>query len=258
MPQQSNRYTVPALEKGLTIIEMLVDSQEPLGISEITNMCNLPKSSVFMIMATLEDHHYVEKNDEGKYRLALKLYSLGMASLLKVDVREVARPFMEKLAQETGYTVHLATLAGGKAVYIDKVNGPGFVQFATSVGQSWHLHLSGVGKALAAHLSEEQIDKIIKEHGLPTSTQNSLNSAESFKEFLNIVRETGFAIEDEEGEIGIRCIAAPIFDHTKRVVAAISITSLRNELPSVRFQEVGQMVKEKALSISQRLGFPTD
>lgn len=255
MEQKVNRYSVPALEKTLSIMEALAVSGVPLGISDIAARINLPKSSIYMILTTLEEHHYIEKNADGKYRLTLKLYHLGLTVLNKIDIRDIARPIMEELARQLGYTVHLAALVDGKAVYIEKVQGPAFVQFSTQVGQSWHLHSSGVGKAIAAYISEEQLDEVLQKHGMPQSTPNTILSEYEFKTFLESVRKSGYAIEDEEGEQGIRCIAAPIYDRNRKVIAAISVTSVRLDLPSHRFSEVGVFVKDKALLISEKLGY---
>lgn len=249
------KYTVPALEKGLAIIEMLAQSQVPLGVTDIYEMNKLPKTTIFMIMTTLEDLKYVQKTEDGKYRLTLRLYNIGMEILSKLDIRNIARPYMEKLASELRFTVHLAMLENGKASYVEKVKGPGFVQFSTEVGQSMHLHNSGVGKALAAYLPKDTLAQYVEMHGMPATTENAITTPEAFRKFLANVREIGYAIEDEEGEIGIRCIAAPIFDHRGLVCAAISVTALRNELPSMSYREVGLRIRDVALQISEQLGY---
>lgn len=257
--KSSNRYAVPALEKSLSILETLAQSGEALGMPEIASRINVPKTSIFMILSTLEEHGYIEKTAEGKFRLTLKLYELGQSALHKLDLRDIAKPVMEELAGKLQYTVHLASLIDGKAVYIEKVQGPAFVQFSTFIGQSWHLHNSGVGKAIAAYLPVSELDHIIAKHGMPSTTENTLTSPEAFKSFLESVRAIGYAIEDEEGEQGIRCIAAPIFNHQGSVIGALGVTAIRNSLPSQQFAEVGQLLCDKALSISAKLGYkPTN
>ncbi|WJH36992.1 IclR family transcriptional regulator [Paenibacillus sp. CC-CFT747] len=249
------KYSVPALEKGLSIIEILAKSPVPLGVTDIYESNKLPKSTIFMILTTLEELNYLQKTEDGKYRLTLKLYNIGMELLSKMDLRNIARPLMEELAAELRVTVHLAILENGKATYIEKVKGPGFVQFSTEVGQSMLLHNSGVGKVLAAFLPKDTLASYLQLHGMPATTEHTITSPERFSKFLENVRESGFAIEDEEGELGIRCIAAPIYDHTGAVAAALSITALRSELPSISFPEAGRKVKQKAMQISFRLGY---
>lgn len=252
---KQNRYNVPALEKGLLIIETLAKCDQPLGITDLFSLCGLPKSSVFMILTTLEDLNYVEKLSGDKYKLTLKLYNLGEQVLSKLDIREIARPYMEEIARELGFTVHLAHLEYGKAVYIDKVNGPGFVQFSTKIGLAWSLHTSAVGKVLAAHLPEKELDRILEVQGMEAFTANTITDPAAYKSSLNLVREAGYAVEDEEGEIGIRCVGAPIRDNKGEVSAAISITALRNDLPADKFQEVGRYLSDIAQQISSGIGY---
>lgn len=255
MSQAPNRYSVPAVERAFMVLELLTEASQPLGITDLAATTGWPKSSLFMILSTFEEHGFASRDEHGKYRLTLKLYNLAMKHLSQLEVRDVARPILEQLSVTTGLTVHLAVLAGGKAVYIDKIEGPGFVQFATRVGQSFDLHLSGTGKALAAWLPESELDAILEEYGMPVATPNTMTSKEAFKQFLSAVKQIGYAIEDEEGELGIRCIGAPIFNRDGRVIASLSVTALRNDLPSIKFAEVGDTVKSAGLTISRQLGY---
>jgi len=250
-----SRYNVPALEKGIAIIEMLANSEKPLGITDIYTLSGVPKSSIFMILTTLESLQYVEKIDGDKYRPTMRIYNLGMIILSKLGIREAAHPIMEEIAKELRFTVHLAMLEQGKAVYIEKVKSPGFVQFSTEVGQSWLLYNSAVGKVLAAYMPEDQLDKVLMSTEFTSFTPNTMTSKEQLKQFLQSVREQGYAVEDEEGELGIRCIGVPIYNHTGNVVAALSITALRNDLPVHKFGEIGMLIRDKANRISERLGY---
>lgn len=255
MDSKGNRYSVPALEKGLLIIETLAYSDASLGISDIAAVCDLAKSSVFAILSTLEERGYILRDNDGKFRLSMKISDLAMSTLSKLDVRYIAHPLMERLAKELGYTVHLATQTRGKAVYIDKVPGPGFIQFSTAVGQSQFLHNSAVGKVVAAYMSEQELDLALETHGLPQTTPNTVTTPALFKRLLISVQELGYAVEDEEGEIGVRCIAAPIYDSRDLVVAVLGITAVRNQLPSTSFTNVGELLKATALDISKELGY---
>jgi DNA-binding IclR family transcriptional regulator len=255
MKKKSNNYMVPALEKGLMILEKLARSEELLRITDIHEQMGIPKTSVFMILSTLETMEYIEKVDDNRYRLTMKIYNIGNEILAKYDIRGIARPFMEKLADQLRFTVHLAVLSSGRAVYIEKVNGPAFVQFGTRIGQTMPLHSSAVGKVLAAYLDEESLDEIIEANPLIRATENTITSPEVFKKFLIYVRETGYAIEDEEGEIGVRCVGAPIFNSKGKVVAAVSVTGVRNDLHSAQFHEIGSTVKDYGMLISEQFGY---
>lgn len=249
---KKNNYKVPALEKGLIILEKLTSTEECLRITDLHEQLSIPKTSVFMIMSTLETMGFVEKIDENRYRLTMKLYNMGNDILSKYDIRGIAYPFMEQIANEFRLTAHLAILSGGRAVYIEKVNGPAFVQFGTKIGQAMSIHTSAVGKVFAAYLKDEELDEIFERFPLVRATENTITSPELFKQFLPNIKEMGYAIEDEEGEVGVRCIGSPIFDKKGKVIAAMSVTGVRNDIPSVLFQEIGTKLKEKCEAISKQ------
>ncbi|WP_409341643.1 IclR family transcriptional regulator [Paenibacillus sp. MBLB4367] len=249
---KDKEYSVPALDKAISILNALAESE--LSISEIYTQLELPKSTTFVILNTLEQHDIIKKTTEGKYRLGQGMFRWSMSYLKSMDMLKIARPHMERLVRESPYTAHLAVLYNEKAVYIDKVEGAGFVRFATTVGQSNELHASGVGKALASGLTDEEIARMINEKQSGPSDKGS-RSLDKMMEDVRFVREHGFSIEDEEFEEGIRCIGAPIYDYTGNVVASMSITSLSKDLPGVKFITVGESVKQAAEGVSKELGF---
>ena len=251
----SNKYTVPSLEKSLMIIETLAEMDEPAGVSELCKRLDIPKTSVFFILNTLEQRQYILKTEDGKYKLGSRFISIGLSLLNKIDIRSIARPFMQELLKETEYTVHLAVLDRFEAMYVEKVENQAFVKFSTYIGQRQPLHASGVGKALAAYLPETELEKFLNEAGLPAKTENTITSPKEFLAALETIRANGYAIEDEEGEIGIRCIGAPIFGHDGNIAAAISVTALRSELPIQAIPAVGEKVKATAQKISVQLGY---
>jgi DNA-binding IclR family transcriptional regulator len=251
----SNKYNVPALEKAIAIIETLSEHDSPLGVSELCKLVDIPKTSVFFILNTLDKHQYLSKTEDGKYKLGNKFINIGLGILNKIEIREVAKPYMEKLLLETGFTVHLAVLDNGEAMYVEKVEKRGFVKFSTYIGQRLPLHASGVGKALAAHIPAEELDAIIQLKGLPEKTENTITNPHELKAELAKIRSLGYAVEDEEGESGIRCIGVPILDHENMPVASVSVTALRADLPIHDIPIVGEKVKLTALNISTRLGY---
>lgn len=251
----SNKYNVPALEKAIAIIETLSEHDSPLGVSELCKLVDIPKTSVFFILNTLDKHQYLSKTEDGKYKLGNKFINIGLGILNKIEIREVAKPYMEKLLLETGFTVHLAVLDNGEAMYVEKVEKRGFVKFSTYIGQRLPLHASGVGKSLAAYIPDEELDAIIRLKGLPEKTENTITNPLELKAELAKIRTLGYAVEDEEGESGIRCIGVPILDHENMPVASVSVTALRADLPIPDIQLVGEKVKQTALHISTRLGY---
>ncbi|MBW7456759.1 IclR family transcriptional regulator [Paenibacillus sepulcri] len=244
-------YSVPALDKAVLILHALAE-QGWLSALELHAQLNIPKSTVFVLLNSLSRSRMVERHADGRYGLGHATFLLGMSYFRDLDIRRMARPHLESLVSQTPYTAHLAVLAGQQPVYIDKVEGSGFVRFATFIGQSLPLHLSGVGKALAAGMSREQVANALEEF---PDMRDAEKSAQQLLEDVQFIRQHGFSIEDEQMEEGIRCIGSPVYDLSGNIVASISITSLSQDLPAIKFNSMGQKVREAAIHISQELGF---
>ncbi|MFZ4453651.1 IclR family transcriptional regulator [Salibacterium aidingense] len=246
-------YTVPALEKAIMIMNTLSYTKK-MTVSEIHKQLDIPKTTVFVILNTLEKNKFIEKTSDGKFSLGHGIFHLGMSYYRNADIRNVAKPYMEKLIRNTSFSCHLAVLVENQPVYIEKVKSESFVQFATQIGDALPLHLSGVGKALASGMTNDQIKGAV-ENNLEVLTPKSYTTVKEVLEDIELVRKTGYAIEDEQMEEGIRCIGAPIYDNTQDVVAAISITSLVKDLPTVKIPIIGEEVANTARNISLELGY---
>jgi DNA-binding IclR family transcriptional regulator len=256
--QSTERYSVPAVQKAGLLLEALARFPHGAGVNELAATAGVPKSSASLILGTLEELGFANRSDDGKYRLGIKLYHLGTAAVWGLDVRKAALPHMEALSRDTGHSVHLAILDGDEAVIIEKVPGTSFVQFNTWVGKRVMLHLSSYGKCLASGLPEAEVERIVAQKGLPQRTAKTVSDLPSLLHQLRQFRELGYAIEDEEDEPGIRCIAAAVRSHTGQVVAAVSITALTNDLPITHFADVAARVRAAADAISYSLGCPQD
>jgi DNA-binding IclR family transcriptional regulator len=191
--------------------------------------------------------------------LGLKLVELGQLLLSQLDLRKEAEPFLRDLAERIRETVHLVFLDRDEIVYIDKVEtdqNPSGLRMASRVGLRNPAHSCAVGKVLLADLPEEGLNNFIKGKGLPKRTENTITNPTPLKEHLNLVRAQGYAIDDEENEKGIRCVAAPIRNEVGRAVAAVSISGPAFRITKKVIQEsLKKEVMETALKISQRLGF---
>lgn len=252
MAQGTKDYSVPALEKAIAILNALAANE--LTVSDLHSQLKFPKTTTFVILNTLEQHEIICKTAEGKYRLGPGVIHWGIRYFDSMDIVQITRPHLERLVEGKPYTCHLAVLIGDKPVYCDKVEGNGFVRFATTIGQSQPLHQSSVGKALAAGLSDDEIRRLLPED-MGESTSKSIRTVEKFLEEVQFVRENGFAIEDEEFEEGVRCIGAPIRNYTGNIIASLSITALSKDLPAVKFMVIGEEVKQTAELISRDLGY---
>lgn len=232
--QQSTR----ALLRGLQIIDVLAESRDGLPLTEIARKAGLSKSSTHRLLQTLaQDGFVAQDGDSSRYRLSLKLLWLASSLVDGLGLDQVARPVLEELAQATRQTVHMALLDSNVAVYVQKIDSPGAIRMYSQVGKRVPFHCTGLGKAILAYLPEERVREIVATEGLPRRTANTITKPKALFEHLALIRSRGYALDEEEHEEGICCIAAPLFDRQKRVAGAISITALafrvdRELLPS--------------------------
>lgn len=223
--------SVPALERGLAVMELIAGSRSGLTLPEIAKELRLPKSSVHCILLTLERTQYLQRNDRtSRYTFGSRLFSLGNLSLSGLQVRQVAAPHMHTLTERTKLTSHLAILERNEAVLVEKVEPPGVYKLATWLGKRMDLHCTSLGKALLSQMNEDQIGRVVRETGLPRHNDNSIASLRRLKDELTRARQLGYSVDDEEDEVGYRCIGAPIFDETGQVVAAMSISGTTMEV----------------------------
>ncbi len=161
---------------------------------------------------------------------------------------------MQSLMQRTGLTVHLCVLDGDQAVCIEKVDPPGLIRIGTWVGMRSHTHSSGAGKALIAFLAQDELQRHIAANRLMRHNQNTIASINELKRELAFTREVGYTVDDEENQIGVRCVGAPIFGENQQVLASISVAGTTGQVPIDRIRALASMVKQTAGAISARLG----
>jgi DNA-binding IclR family transcriptional regulator len=251
---------VQTIERASSILDILGQSSQGISIRELSAKLKLPKGTSHRLLSSLSYFGYVRQDPKTKdYFLGLKLVELGQLLLSQLDLRKEAEPFLRDLAERTRETVHLVFLDRNEIVYIDKVetdqNSSG-LRMASRVGLRNPAHSCAVGKVLLSHLSEEELNSIIKEKGLGKRTENTITNPAQLKEHLKNVRAQGYAIDDEENEKGTRCVAAPVYNEGGKAVAAISISGPAFRVTKKIIQEsLKKEVTEAAFNISQRLGF---
>ncbi len=247
--------SVPALEKALSILQMLASSRSGLSLQEIVQKSGLPRSSVHCILVTLQRQDLLYRNEStSRYMFGLKLFSLANMAISGLKLRDQAAPFLYNLMHQTQLTVHMAILERNEAVLVAKVDAPGVVRMATWLGKRMELHCTGLGKALICYWDQERLDALIGEHGLPRHNDNTIASIKRLKLELQKAAERGYAIDDEEDEIGLRCIGVPVFDHAGIVTAAISVAGTTSQITAENVGETAKRVISAAAEISHVLG----
>jgi DNA-binding IclR family transcriptional regulator len=245
-----------AVERALAILEAVALESEGLSNAEISRKLQIPKSSASYILRTLEKQGYLNRNPEtGKYRVGLKVLSLSRGALTGIDVREVALPIMRHLMEKTNLTCHLAILDGPDAVYIEKVEPQGFIKMDTWVGRRMRVHATSVGKALAAHIPQERLEKILAERGMEKRTAKTITTVPRLLKDLEKVRHQGYAVDDEENNIGARCLGAPIFSQDGAIEASIGLSGTINQVNAQTMPRIVEALKDAARHISMGMGY---
>ncbi|MCW5983366.1 MAG: IclR family transcriptional regulator [Bryobacteraceae bacterium] len=246
---------VPALERALAILEKLAHSRQGLTLSQLSRYLELPKSSVHCLLLTFERCGYLNRDSHsGRYRLGLRICDLASAALRNVEIREAAAPLLRQLHERTGLTVHLAILEHGEAVVVEKIEPPGVsTQVSTWLGKSMDLHCTAAGKALAAYLTEEQLDEQIRVRGLLRHNDNTICTPRKLKLDLGFIRERGYSLDDEEEEIGVRCVGAPILNTSGEAVASLSVAGRTTIIDTANLQRLAAEVVATARAVSARV-----
>ena len=254
MAHQSRK--IGSVQRAVDILN-LFDSQAPeLGTTEIARALGLHKSTAASLVSTLAANGFLNQNpDTRKYRLGLKLVERAFAMLDQVEIRQIAYPCLQELRNQWNETVNLAILDGADVVYIERMLGTKALGMRSEVGRRAPAHSTALGKAILACWPITDVKTFVTLHGLPSVTPQTITDPDKFFAELDKVREQGYAVDDEENEIGGRCIAVPIFDHTGKAIAAISISAPTARLPMSDVPQAGAMVRETAKAISRGLGY---
>lgn len=248
---------VQSVDRAITILETLAQNKGRCGITELSNATGLHKSTVHRLLSTLMSRGYAEKcKDSDDYKLGMKLLALGNAILERLDIREVAKPYIEELSKKTKEVVHLAILDDGEAVYIDKVESPDHsIRMFSQIGRRGPLHCTAVGKMLLAGLEDSEVEKIMSDKGMHKFTKSTIDNINDLKEELAKIRKNGYAFDEIEHEEGIRCVAAPIYDLSGKIVASISLSGPIIHVTHYRMPELTEEILKTAKDISYQLGF---
>lgn len=258
-PKKSGQY-VQTIERVALILDMVGKSPQGVGIKDVSTSLHLPKGTVHRILSSLAQYGFIRQDAKTKnYFLGLKLMDLGSLLAGQLDLRKVAEPILRELSEKTRETVHMVIMDRNEVVYIDKIErqvDTGGLKMASRVGSRNPVHSCAVGKALLSHMPEGVVDEILREKGLPQRTANTITDPRQFKDHLRLVQKQGYAVDNEENEQGIRCLAAPIFDEKGSPVAAISISAPAFRVTKRSVQNVIQReVVCAAAEISRLLGF---
>jgi DNA-binding IclR family transcriptional regulator len=251
--EASKTPSAGSVERAFTILELLNSSRRGWNISEMSRKLGIPKSTTHVLVSTLDQLGYIKQYQSSRrFQLSPKMFGLGRKALDATPLPEIALPYMRWLVQETKLTAHLGILEKRQVVFIQKVDGPGIIKFDTYVGKCSELHCTGLGKSLAAFQPEETLQALLASYPFNRFTKKTIATQAGFLAELARVRQLGYSIDDEEEELGIRCIAAPIISRSG-IVGAVSVTGTISQLRMEDVDHVVALTKQAALRIASNI-----
>ncbi|WP_159618813.1 IclR family transcriptional regulator [Ruania rhizosphaerae] len=243
-----------SVDRAIRALQII--AEQPLTATEAAAKLEVHTSTAFRLLQTLASHNFVTLERQGRYRLGAGLFSLAFQAWEDLDVREVASPYLHSLNDLTSETVHLAVLEQQHVVYIDKVESKHPIRMYSRVGAVAPLHCTGVAKAILAFLDVQQRRELLAHAPLHGHTQTTLTSIEALEANFAIAREQGYTLDDEEHEVGIHCIAAPVFSPRGAVAGAVSISAPMARLPRDELLKLIPALLDATSQISSELGAP--
>jgi DNA-binding IclR family transcriptional regulator len=245
-----------SVARAARLLIALANAGREVSLTELSEKLGLPPSTVHRLASTLIAYHLVEQNAvTGRYKLGLTALHLAYAVLQQLDFRQEAKPAMERLADLTGETVNLSVLDGDEVVYIEKAEGSSSLRMLSRIGHRAPVHCTGAGKILLSEMALDEVRAILRRTGLPRLTPSTIVTFDEYLRELEFARANGYTLDNEECEEGASCVAAPIRDHTGKIVAALSISGPKVRFGKERLPVLVRYVLEAAHDISTKLGF---
>jgi DNA-binding IclR family transcriptional regulator len=245
---------VQSLDRAFDILELLSTEQHGLNLTEIGNRLELHKSTVYRLLNALKTRGYIEKTHGGSYRLGMEFIELSSLYLNNLELKTEAQPVLRELSSLSGNTVFLATLQDDEVVYIDKMETHNSLRKYSIIGRRAPLYCTALGKSMLTGRSGDMIRRLYQGRELQAYTQKTITNPEDLVAEIERTRRRGFSVDDEEYELGIRCIGAPILDYRDEVIGAVSTSGYTSVITRERVEEVGGYVVKAARDISQRMG----
>jgi len=249
--------TVPALDRGLQILELLGRSDCPVKASEVATLLRIPRSATYELLSTLRRRGFLQQDSEGLVSLGPQLLALGSVYTQRLDLTQVAQEAAFSLRTECNETVQVGTLEGRDVLYIARADPSRIVRLVSAVGRRIPAHCTAIGKTLLADLDQDDLDVRLASAALESFTPQSITDVDHLKEVLRTIRAKGLAHDDRESNPEVRCVAAPVRDSTGRCAAAISISVPMGRMTAEHSAHLADVVRRGARELSARLGNPT-
>lgn len=253
--QPRRDYGITALQRGLKLLNLFSQTPGGLTATQVAKLSGLPVSTVHRFLANLVSAEFLNCSGGGVYHLGIACFSLGRSALGHLDIRRLSLPYLEELNRKTRETIHLTVRYEHSAVYVEKLDSPEPLRIHSHIGAAFPLHCTAVGKVMLAYMPPQAQAVVLAQAEMKRLTQNTISNVQDLQAHLVRVRRSGYACDLEENELHIRCVAAPIWDHTGAVNASLSITGPVVRMPMSRLRQLAPLVQRAGQKISRELGF---
>jgi DNA-binding IclR family transcriptional regulator len=253
MLSENKYFFIRSLAKGLHILELLADS-EALTVTQVAQMMDINRAGSHRFLSTLKELGYADKDDSSRYYLTSKVIELGMKVLDRFEIRKIAHPFLQELSSKFNETINLGYFNGEEVLTIDKIDSTEILRMDAGIGGGEPAYCTSLGKAILAFLPDTQLENYLDIVELTAFTPSTVTSKEKLREELIHIKEDGYAIDDEELSIGLRCIGAPLFDRNRQARFAISISGPSIRFGSKKIEEMRRELKKISQVLSGKMG----
>jgi DNA-binding IclR family transcriptional regulator len=256
MPSKGEKYYfVASLAKGLRVLELLAANGE-MSASRMAGHLDTSRAASHRFLTTLRDLDYVEKTEEGLFRLTFKIVELGMKKLDGFEIRHSVHPFLQEMALACGETVNLGHWDGTAIVHLDKINSTEILRLDVGLGALAPAYCTGLGKAVLAFLPDGELEGYLQSVEWVAMSPKTITTPEKLKAEIKTIRRRGYAIDNEELSLGLRCVAAPVFDHTGRPTYAMSVSGPTQRMTKKKIDAIQATLVPLCRRISRLIGAP--
>lgn len=252
----NERYVIPSLERAIQVLGLLASERHGLTLAELARATDIPKSTLFRILVTLQKHHCVAADpDGGAFRLGSYLWKLGNSFADQTDLFRASSVQMEALADQCGETVFLSKLEDGEVVYLRRMESPKSITVVKKLQSRVPAHCTASGIALMAWMTPEEVGAILDRHGMEAFNEATITDRRVLDERLAEARRREYAVVDGEYNREVLCVAAPVLDHHQRPCASLTVAMLSSQVEDYeQIEKVGAAVRAAARSVSQEMG----
>jgi DNA-binding IclR family transcriptional regulator len=253
--EKKDNSIIYSLDKGLFLLETIEQASQPISLQELWQALKWDKSTIYRLLVTLEKRGYIHRDPKArKYSLGLKIYALYDSLIRKLDLQQITKSHLAFLARRTGQTAHLAVGVGSCIVFIDRAVGSEVLSVNTQIGAMEPLHCTALGKAYLAYVEPEKLEELLA-GPLEKFTPRTIVSRRGLQREMAAIRDRGYAVDDEEYNDGIVCIASPILNAHGLPVALMGVSGPKSRISEARVEEYGRVIRKHAMEISKTFGF---